>query len=155
MRRTVKAAIGGAVAIGSVLTLTTPANAVSYSNGNYGAYAYEGSYPTIAACAGTFSTIYTRTGYQYAGHSITLRLLYSSKCGAYARIDGAPVNTCQTILDRSNNPYDTASWSSVWETVDSGLTYAYTKMGNDLNGRLARAAVWCGGSSPVWQTNWY
>jgi hypothetical protein len=46
----------------------------------------------------------------------------------------------------------------VQETVDPGINFAYTMVGNNLSGRLSRAALACGPSAPrkvIARTSWY
>ncbi len=162
MHRNLVRVLGVGVAAASLGVLgLAPAQAVSYHNGNYGSMAHENAYPNgNHACGGGhgWSQPVSAKSYRFAGRTLTIRLCYSNSYGAYARLDGAAVNDsrCKAILDRSNSPHETKSWSSVWETVDSNVGYAYTKVGNDLHGRLARAAVSCDGSgkAPA-QTAWY
>jgi len=150
--------IGAAAAAVGVLGVN-PAEAASFHDGNYGTFAHEGRYPTgNHACGGKgWSQPVRAKRYHFHGRTLTIRLCYNNSYGAYARLDGARVNDsrCYAILDRSNHPHETRSFSSVDETVDDNVGYAYTKVGNDLHGRLARAAVICGGGPGVVQTSWY
>jgi hypothetical protein len=60
------------------------------------------------------------------------------------------------LLDRSTNGGRTWSW--VQETVDPGINFAYTMVGNNLSGRVSRAALACGPSAPrkvIARTGWY
>jgi hypothetical protein len=140
-------AIGGPVAgiglLGALLLAAAPsANAAPYQGGNYGAYQYEGLYPTTSGCAGTFREIYRLQTSGPRGASATLILFYSSRCGAFARIENVhdPVDVIVDVrLNRSNSGAHTAN-GYVGETPD-GLSYAYTKIGNDLSGRVAQAQV--------------
>ncbi|MEV6591500.1 hypothetical protein [Streptomyces acidicola] len=55
--------------------------------------------------------------------------------------------------ERSDNGTGRADgWVS--ETVDSGVTYAYTKIGNNLGGRVSRALLACDGHA-LTGTAWY
>lgn len=161
MSRMILRAVGaGAAAVAVGVLGLSPAQAASYHNGNYGSMAHENAYPNgNHACGGGYgwSQPVQAKSYRFGGRTLTIRLCYSNSYGAYARLDGAAVNDsrCKAILDRSNSAHETRSWSSVWETVDGGVRYAYTKVGNDLNGRLARAAVYCDGGPGVVQTAWY
>ncbi|MDQ1038403.1 hypothetical protein QFZ75_004819 [Streptomyces sp. V3I8] len=82
------------------------------ASAGYGTYANEGLYPESTSCAGG--------------------------CGSFARIENAPTNR-STYLDRSDD--DGATWANTSEPVGAGLTYAYTKIGNNLNGRVSRTAL--------------
>lgn len=160
MRQTILRVAGiGAAAVAVGVLGINPAQAASYRDGNYGTMAHEGAYPTgNHACGGSgWSQPVAAKSYRYRGRTLTIRLCYSNSSGAYARLDGAAVNEsqCEAILDRSDSPHETRSFSSVWETVDDNVGYAYTRVGNDLHGRLARAAVYCDGGPFVAQTAWY
>jgi hypothetical protein len=139
-------AAGGAAA---VLALTqVSAHAASFQGGNYGAYGMEGQYPTVSSCAGTFQQVGAT---RYAG-GMALKYFYSSKCGSFARIENSRAN-CAAVLQRSNSGTGRVDgWVS--ETVDPGINYAYTKIGNNLNGRVSRALLACDGDDLVF-TNWY
>ncbi|NJP48670.1 hypothetical protein HCJ93_00920 [Streptomyces sp. SBST2-5] len=139
-------AAGGAAAVLALL----PASAVAapYSGGNYGAYSMEGQYPTISSCSGTFRQV---GGTKYAD-GMALKYFYSDKCGSFARIENSRSN-CAAVLERSNNGTGRADgWVS--ETVDPGINYAYTKIGNNLNGRVSRAMLTCDGHIMA-TTAWY
>lgn len=152
-------AAAGVVAT-SLFTAAPGAQAASGYSGNYGAYGGEGVYPTTG-CGPWNLARSTSAG--YAGRTVYVKLYYSGKCGAYARIDNAPQG-CRAYADR----YDggdagsffgtyrdpSAGWANVWEDVDPGINYAYTKMANDLNGRVARAALVCN-NTIVTRTTWY
>ncbi|GAA2893146.1 hypothetical protein GCM10011428_02120 [Streptomyces violaceus] len=57
------------------------------------------------------------------------------------------------VLQRSNNGTGRVDgWVS--ETVDSGINYAYTQMGNNLSGRVSRALLSCDGHD-LTSTGWY
>ncbi|MFE8952957.1 hypothetical protein [Streptomyces althioticus] len=125
----------------------TAVHAEPFSGGNYGAYAREGQYPTVSGCAGTFRQVDART---FEG--MALKYYYSDTCGSFARIENAGAN-CVALLERSNSGAGRADgWVS--ETVDAGLDYAYTKIGNNLNGRVSRAVLACNGHALV-NTGWY
>ncbi|WP_050793712.1 hypothetical protein [Streptomyces viridosporus] len=139
-------AAGGAAAVMALLPAS--AHAAPYSGGNYGAYALEGQYPTVSGCSGTFRQIGPT---RYAG-SAALKYFYSDSCGSFARIENSRAN-CAAVLERSNNGTHRADgWVS--ETVDSGVTYAYTKIGNNLHGRVSRALLACDGHVLA-ETGWY
>ncbi|MEU7278133.1 hypothetical protein AB0A69_04980 [Streptomyces sp. NPDC045431] len=142
MRRITKTLLAAAGAVTAVALSPFTAQAASYSGGNYGAYAYEGSYPTVSGCSGTFALKYT-TG----ASGITLKYFYSSKCGSFARIENAPQG-CVAVAQRA----DGGGWVS--ESVDPGINYAYTKIANNLNGRLSRAILSCNGHDLA-STPWY
>ncbi|MGW2175780.1 hypothetical protein ACWC1C_35160 [Streptomyces sp. NPDC001705] len=139
-------AAGGAAA--ALALSAVPAQAAPYSGGNYGAYGMEGQYPTVSSCAGTFQQV----GATRYAEGMALKYFYSSRCGSFARIENSRAN-CAAVLERSNSGAGRADgWVS--ETVDPGINYAYSKIGNNLNGRVSRALLTCDGH--VWaQTAWY
>ncbi|MEE1754057.1 hypothetical protein [Streptomyces sp. SP18CS02] len=141
-RRILTTALAAAGALIAVVLTPFSAQAASYSGGNYGAYAYEGSYPTVSGCVGTFSQKHTASW-----QGIKLTYFYSSRCGSFARIDDAP-GDCVAVAQRA----DGGGWVS--ESVDPGITYAYTKIANNLNGRLSRAILSCHGDDLAY-TPWY
>jgi hypothetical protein len=127
----------------------------------YPYYQYEGLYPTQTPCSGRYylpqvSGGATRTA-SYQGRTITLKYYYHGECGSFARIENAPSGQCWAYLDRSNDGGQT--WANVTEPVDPGINYAYTKVGNNLSGRVSRAALVCRGSGSSFvvlaRTNWY
>ena len=136
------------VAIVATMAVAGPAQAAPFHNGNYGRYAYEGRYPENTPCR--YSLKQSRVA-SWGGRRITLRYYYSGGCGSFARIDNAP-RACTAIIDRSANGGRT--WSSVWETVDPGIDFAYTKVGNNLRGRVSRAALACN-RHLVARTGWF
>ena len=80
------------------------------------------------------------------------RQLYRDLRGSFARIENSRPG-CAAVLQRSNNSTGrNDGWVS--ETVDSGINYAYTQMGNNLNGRVSRAVLSCDGHDLV-NTAWY
>jgi hypothetical protein len=136
------------VAVLAIMAVAGPAQAAPFHNGDYPRYAYEGRYPEQTPCR--YSLNQSRTA-SWGGHSIRLRYFYSGGCGSFARIDNAPRN-CTAIIDRSADGGRT--WSSVWESVDPGINFAYTQVGNNLSGRVSRAALACD-RHLVARTNWY
>ncbi|MFD5662061.1 hypothetical protein [Streptomyces hirsutus] len=139
-------AAGGAAAV--MALLPTSAHAAPYSGGNYGAYGMEGQYPTISSCAGTFGQV----GPTQRFENMALKYFYSGSCGSFARIENSRAN-CAAVLERSNNGVGRADgWVS--ETVDPGIAYAYTKIGNNLHGRVSRALLTCDGHVLA-ETGWY
>ncbi|GAA4326322.1 hypothetical protein GCM10023086_53800 [Streptomyces venetus] len=139
-------AAGGAAAV--LALLPTSAQAAPYSGGNYGAYGMEGQYPTTSFCTGTFRQV----GATKYAEGMALKYFYSDKCGSFARIENSRAN-CAAVLQRSNGGVGRVDgWVS--ETVDPGITYAYTQMGNNLNGRVSRAVLSCDGHDLV-ATGWY
>lgn len=126
---------------------------------SYGTYKYEGSYPTAVPCNGSFYQPSSRPtkSVTYKGYNMRLKYYYHGSCGSFARIEGAPSGKCWAYLDRSDDGGRT--WAYVNEPVDAGINYAYTKMGNNLNGRLSRAALVCnfdgGAREVVLRTSWY
>ncbi|MBT2419334.1 hypothetical protein J7F01_32690 [Streptomyces sp. ISL-22] len=124
------------------------AQAAPHSGGNYGAYAHEGQYPTVSGCSGTFRQV----GPTGTAEGMRLKYFYSDRCGSFARIENSRAN-CAAVLERSNSGAGRADgWVS--ETVDAGTDYAYTKIGNNLNGRVSRALLTCDGHVLA-HTNWY
>ncbi|MFF0109266.1 hypothetical protein [Streptomyces hirsutus] len=139
-------AAGGAAAVTALLPAS--AHAAPHSGGNYGAYGMEGQYPTISSCAGTFGQV----GPTQRFENMALKYFYSGSCGSFARIENSRAN-CAAVLERSNNGVGRADgWVS--ETVDPGITYAYTKIGNNLHGRVSRALLTCDGHVLA-ETGWY
>jgi hypothetical protein len=139
-------AAGGAAAV--MALLPTSAQAAPHSGGNYGAYGMEGQYPTTSFCSGTFRQI----GATKYAEGMALKYFYSDKCGSFARIENSRAN-CAAVLQRSNNGTGRVDgWVS--ETVDSGINYAYTQMGNNLSGRVSRAVLSCDGHD-LTSTGWY
>lgn len=128
--------------------LPASAQAQPFSGGNYGAYGNEGQYPTTNFCTGTFRQI----GATQSAEGMALKYFYSDKCGSFARIENSRAG-CAAVLQRSDNGAGRIDgWVS--ETVDSGINYAYTMMGNNLNGRVSRALLACDGHDLV-STGWY
>ncbi|MFD0210456.1 hypothetical protein ACFVH9_15300 [Streptomyces hirsutus] len=139
-------AAGGAAAV--MALLPTSAHAAPYSGGNYGAYGMEGQYPTISSCAGTFGQVGSTQRFE----NMALKYFYSGSCGSFAQIENSRAN-CAAVLERSSNGVGRADgWVS--ETVDPGITYAYTKIGNNLHGRVSRALLTCDGHVLA-ETGWY
>lgn len=150
-----KAAIGLAtiaLALSTVLSGTADA-APSHSTG-YPRFTYEGVYPDRTPCSGGFRLVHS-TSANVNGRTISLKYYYSGGCGSFARIDNAPQG-CYAWLDRT--PYvpsgTPTSWDWVRESVDPGINYAYTQIGNNLNGRVSRAALVCG-TTVYARTAWY
>ncbi|GAA1605323.1 hypothetical protein GCM10009789_69100 [Kribbella sancticallisti] len=148
-------------AVAALWIQPSAAQAAPYSSGNYGAFAYEGSYPTIGGCSGTFFLPSDVPGgsVQYAswqGRQVKLEFYYSHRCGAYGRVSNAPQG-CTVYVYRDSNGdrnYD----GVVGESVDPGIDFAYTKIANNLNGRLAKATLVCRdvhGSWALAATDWY
>jgi hypothetical protein len=108
----------------------------------------EGQYPTTSFCSGSFRQI----GPTKYAEGMALKYFYSDKCGSFARIENSRAN-CAAVLQRSNNGTGRVDgWVS--ETVDSGINYAYTQMGNNLSGRVSRAVLSCDGHD-LTSTGWY
>ncbi|MFG3497393.1 hypothetical protein [Streptomyces sp. NPDC047928] len=148
-RRLLKTLLAAAGAATAVALTPFTAQAASFQGGNYGAYAYEGQYPTVSGCAGTFRQI----GNTIYAEGMALKYFYSDRCGSFARIENSRSN-CAAVLERSNSgAWRADAWVS--ETVDPGINYAYTKMGNNLNGRVSRALLTCDGHVIAPPTAWY
>lgn len=137
------------------------AQAAPSSWGNYGAFANEGSYPTVAGCTGTFflpagvpgGAVQTR---EWQGRQVKLEFYYSNRCGAYGRISNVPPE-CKVTVSRDSNG-DRIADAGITETVDPGIDFAYTKIANNLNGRLASASLTCTAAGQTWSvlsTGWY
>jgi len=114
----------------------------------YPRFANEGGYP--AGCA--YRQVGLTKSASWNHRHVTLRYFYSG-CGSYARIDNAP-SDCKVYLDRTPTT-SRASWDWVAETVDRGITYAYTQVGNNLSGRWSRGALVCGAGRVLARTDWY
>jgi hypothetical protein len=143
-----------ATALALTTALSGTASAAPSSSSGYPLFTYEGSYPESTPCSGSYSLIHS-TSASVNGSTIALKYFYSSGCGSFARIENAPQD-CYAWLDRTSYvPSGTpTSWDWVRESVDSGINYAYTQVGNNLNGRESRAALVCGGTVYA-RTAWY
>jgi hypothetical protein len=147
-RRSLKTVLAASGAAAVMALMPTAAQSASYSGGNYGAYGMEGLYPTHSSCAGTFRQIGPT---QFAG-SMALKYFYSDSCGSFARIENSRPG-CVAVLQRSNDGVGRVDgWVS--ESVDPGINYAYTKLGNNLHGRVSRALLSCDGHDLV-PTPWF
>ncbi|WP_234439949.1 hypothetical protein [Streptomyces bicolor] len=83
---------------------------------------------------------------------MSLKYFYSDKSGSFARIENSRAN-CAVVLERSNSGAGRVDgWVS--ETVDAGIDYAYTKIGNNFNGRVSRVLLACDGHA-LTTTGWY
>jgi hypothetical protein len=129
------------------------ADAHPFPGPGYPKYQYEGRYPEATPCkyglnASRIATLGSRR--------ITLKYFYSGRCGSFGRIENAPRN-CRVTLDRSANGGRTSSF--ITETVDPGDNFAYTQVGNNLSGRVSRAALVCDTSADDGQvlarTDWF
>ncbi|MDL5205698.1 hypothetical protein [Streptomyces sp. ALI-76-A] len=139
-------AAGGAAAVMALTPVS--AQAASFQGGNYGAYGNEGQYPTLSSCVGTFRQV----GPTQFASGMALKYFYSDTCGSFARIENSRAN-CAAVLQRSDSGVGRVDgWVS--ETVDPGINYAYTKLGNNLHGRVSRALLACDGHDLAW-TAWY
>jgi hypothetical protein len=127
----------GVVAAGA-LAAGAPAQAAPLQSGDYGKYAHEGKYPEHTGVK--FRLIARRTA-THAGRTVTLKVFYSPRVGTFARIDNAP-RDCIVVVDRT--PGTQQITGVVGETVDAGISFAYTRVANNLQGRLARGALMCG-----------
>jgi hypothetical protein len=139
------------VAAAGGLLLTTPGAAHADSE-DYGAYANEGLYPESTSCSGSYYSPVPNRTVSYNGYTITLKYFYNGGCGSFARIENAPTD-CWAFLDRSDDGGD--SWVNTIEPVEAGLDYAYTKIGNNLDGRVSRAALVCDDTNVLARTDWY
>ncbi len=132
------------------LTFATDAQAAPFHSSGYPRFTYEGRYPESTPCS--YKQVASRTG-SWGGRNITLKYFYSSQCGSFARIENAP-RECWVILDRTLDR-TVNKWEWVGETVDPGINFAYTMVGNNLSGRFSRGALVCGNGIVVTRTNWY
>ncbi len=138
------------IALMALLAFSTGAQAAPFDSGaGYPRFANEGKYPGSTGCSYRLQQSRTAT---YAGRRVTLKYFYSGGCGSFARIENAP-RACSAWLDRTANG-STSRWDYVGETVDAGIDYAYTKVGNNLSGRYSRAALVCNGGV-IARTGWY
>ncbi|ADB34597.1 hypothetical protein Kfla_5591 [Kribbella flavida DSM 17836] len=161
MKRTMTVLAAILTAVAAMVSQPIAAQAAPSSSGNFGAYPYENSYPTVAGCSGTFFLPWDVPGgaVQYAnweGRQVKLEFYYSNACGAYARISNAP-QSCVAMIHRDSNG-DRRADGSMSESVDPGINYAYTRIANNLNGRLAQAALVCRNVHGSWalaSTGWY
>lgn len=119
----------------------------------YPMFEYEGNYPNETPCDGLYGVPDTdwRRVATFEGYEITLEYFYHWDCGSFAKISNAPEN-CAAILERSTDEGNTWAWVS--EIVEPGLNFAYTMTGNNLAGRLSRAALSCDGDV-IARTEWY
>ncbi|MDT0309346.1 hypothetical protein RM780_20625 [Streptomyces sp. DSM 44917] len=146
--------LAGAVAAAGLVALASPpAQAAASWSASYGELPGEGLYPEETSCSGAYGQPdvpggATRTA-QYNGRTLTLRFYYHGDCGAFARVENAP-QECSAHINRLEGN------SIVWmrETVDPGLDYAYTMIANNLDGRQARAVLFCGDTALA-RTEWY
>jgi hypothetical protein len=150
-KRTIRSILVAAATTVAVLAgMQAAGHAASGNSPGYPRFSYEGLYPEQTWCNGHFRLQQSRVGY-WNGRSITLKYFYSDGCGSFGRIENAP-RECYVIVDRSTDWGRTWAW--VLETVDAGDTFAYTKLANNLNGRVSRAALACNGNL-ITRTNWY
>jgi hypothetical protein len=152
MRFKALAGVAG-IAIAASLGLATGAQAAPFDSGaGYPRFAHEGKYPEATGC--TYRLTRSTTG-RWGGRTIKLKYFYSGRCGSFARIDNAP-RDCSVWLDRTPDRDTVGGWDYVGETVDRGINFAYTKVGNNLGGRLSRGALVCGPKYYVIaRTGWY
>ena len=107
-------------------------------------------YPEDMLCSGAFK-LNQRLIVTYQGHEVTLSYFSLEDCGSFAKIENAPTN-CAAVLERSTD--DGVSWAWVGEIVEPHLDYAYTMIGNNLDGRKSRAALACDGQV-LERTGWH
>lgn len=137
--------------VSASLAFTTSAQAAPFDSGGYPRFTYEGRYPESTPCR--YGLLQSRTA-SWAGRRITLKYFYSGGCGSFARIENAP-RDCWVILDRTRTTSVAGGWEWVGETVDPGISFAYTKVGNNLSGRFSRGALVCGKGTVLTRTSWY
>ena len=161
MKRTMTVFAAVVTAVAALWLQPTAAQAAPYVSGNFGALPYENYYPTVSGCAGTFFIPSGVPGgaVQYAdwaGRQMKLEFYYSHRCGSFARISNAPQG-CSVWIHRDQNG-DGSAEGAMSESVDPGIDFAYTRIANNLNCRLAKANVICRnvyGSWLVASTGWY
>jgi hypothetical protein len=145
------AALAGSLAAVAPATV----DAHPFPGPGYPKYKYEGRYPEATPCKYGLNASRTAT---LGSRRITLKYFYSGRCGSFGRIENAPRN-CHVTLDRSADGGRTSSF--ITETVDPGDNFAYTQVGNNLSGRVSRAALVCDTDpdAPTAQvlarTNWF
>ncbi len=143
-------AVLAALLVCASLGAATSARAASFHSSGYPRFAYEGGYGGGPTCH--YNLLQHRL-VVWRGRTITLKYFYSGRCGSFAAINNAP-RDCSVFLDRTPTR-STRFWSHVGETVDPGHNFAYTKIGNNLNGRNSRAALVCGAGMVLARTAWY
>ena len=136
MRRKLLAVALSALAAGAMAT-AVPAEAVPLQSGNYGVYPNEGKYPEQTGAK--FRLVATRA-VNHRGRRVTMKVFYNGRIGTFARIDNAP-RDCVVVVDRT--PGNQQITGVVGESVDPGISFAYTRIANNLQGRLARGALIC------------
>jgi hypothetical protein len=141
MRRKLLTAAVSALAVGALAT-AVPADAAPNQEGNYGVYANEGKYPEQT---GAKFRLVARRAATHNGRRVTLKVFYNGRVGAFARIDNAP-RDCVVVMDRTPGTQEITG--IIRESVDPGISFAYTKIANNLEGRLARGALICGDAGP-------
>ncbi|MEW2506291.1 hypothetical protein AB0878_38160 [Amycolatopsis sp. NPDC047767] len=147
-----------AVAAAALSFAAVPANAAPLSSAPYGAYANEGTFPSSGPCPhGSFSAarrVFTQApGSDGTLHPLQIDLMYYGACGAFAEVTDTLTNSgtdnCTVYVDRSDDGGTT--WVNTTDQMEFG--YGETRIANNLNGRLARAAVSCNGE--LTRTGWY
>lgn len=139
--------------ISTSLAFATDVQAAPTYGAGYPRFKYEGLYPEQTVCGANSFRLKYSDSVLWNGQGILVEYFYSSGCGSYARINNAPIG-CAAFLDRSIYPNNPNVWEFVAESVDPGIDYAYTKVGNNLDGRLSRAALVCN-SVIVYRGRWY
>jgi serine/threonine protein kinase len=125
------------------------ASAATHSPG-WGHFAkYENVYPEQTPCS--YHQPLPEVTAKYTDKTITVKYFYSDGCGSFARVDNAP-HDCAAFIDRSIDGGHT--WDNFAEPVEKGLDYAYTKVANNLHGRVSRAALVCN-NTVLARTPWY
>ncbi|MDH6221794.1 hypothetical protein [Streptomyces pseudovenezuelae] len=148
-----RALLGVVFAFGLAALTPFQAQAASLQSAGYGVFANEGLYPEQTSCSGSFTQPNVPGGATktavYAGRTITLKYFYSPGCGSFARIDNAPQG-CAAHSNRLAPNF--TEW--VLESVDPGIDFAYTKVINNLDGRLSKAVLFCD-NQRLAETAWY
>jgi hypothetical protein len=139
------------LAVAAALALPAAVQARPFHSTGFPAFANEGLYPEATSCR--YSLLQSKQA-SWRGRTITLKYFYNGRCGSFARIDNAP-GDCKAYLDRTPDRDTVGGWAFVGETVDPGISFAYTQVGNNLSGRLSRAALVCGSGIVVARTNWF
>ncbi|MFI0815167.1 hypothetical protein ACH4TX_04385 [Streptomyces sp. NPDC021098] len=150
LRRTL---FGAALAFGLAALTPLTAEAAASQSASYGTLPGEGKYPEQTACSGRYTQPNVPGGATkravYQGRTITLRYLYNSGCGSYARIENAP----QGCAAHSNR-LDGSKIVWVLETVAPGTDSASTKVISKVDGRKTRAVLICDDQTLA-ATAWY
>lgn len=129
------------VGIASAVLIAPAASAAPSWEGDYPSLPNEGLYQNQTACAGQYVNV-QQDPFTYRGRNGMLKLYYNGGCGAYVRADNMDPGCWVQALRDSNR--DLSYDGAVSESSD-GLTFAYTQVTNNLNGRYTWGLLWCPG----------